>query len=75
MDRGSYLKREALGALVYPIFFLLVLAAVINLGLTRAEVSREVLVDVLVVSTLASLGALGLSAFLVLYSRSRRNRR
>lgn len=69
MDKGAYLRREALGALIYPVFFLLALVAVINLGLTQAEVSREVLVDVLLVSTLASLGALGLSALIVLGSR------
>jgi len=72
MDKKAYLRREALGALIYPAFFLIVLVAVINLGLTHEEVSREVLVDVLVVSTLASLGALSLSAFLVLRSRRRK---
>lgn len=74
MDRKSYLKREAVGALVYPLFFLATLVAVINLGLTQAEVSREVLVDILVVSTVASLGALALSALLIFRkSRSRRS--
>lgn len=71
MDKRSYLRREALGTLIYPVFFLLVLVAVIQLGLTRTEISREVLVDVLIVSTLASLGALAFSALIVFRRRGR----